>query len=456
MAEPFRCHQCGQLVCASDANDVYAVAPPEPGRSSPGAAEPGPRKKRLRKDLARLSFGYNALTLWVGAAFFGCLGLVGLGVAIFALAGGAARPPGSTPANPLTVFICPALSLLPFALLGLLAFFQSERFTVDHRGITWRKGGRRGRLAWDEIAGVRLAGSTIVVVGPPDTRPLEISANYEQSDELLEWLSRCAPAKPAAPDADRPDAAPTDPTQPLVHRNSRIVLGAVVTALLALLGLGVWTTLHGLEVVRQGKDTANWPTTQGVITRVEVIKQRKSSHVEIAYTFSVDGRRYASDKVWLGQGLLDESYKDTYPQGKSVTVYHDPDDPSWAVLEPGKANYIWLIFGLVLVLIPVGLFGLVAYAWDTQFRVDADGIEWRSLLRKRRYAWDELWSVRVRVLRTEVKNYGRTVSRSFENVLVVTPAEGGPITLKLGDASFPFRDAIVARAKQAGVELHTN
>lgn len=50
-----------------------------------------------------------------------------------------------------------------------------------------------------------------------------------------------------------------------------------------------------------------------------------------------------------------------YPQGASVTVYYDPDDPSASVLEVGMTSVApWILIGVGL---PFASIGLAAIIW---------------------------------------------------------------------------------------------
>lgn len=70
---------------------------------------------------------------------------------------------------------------------------------------------------------------------------------------------------------------------------------------------------------------------------------------EIKYKFSIRNKTYISNKItFKNVGTIDPSfarfYVNKYPVGKSVTVYYDPNNPFFSVLEPKeKGNYIGII-----------------------------------------------------------------------------------------------------------------
>ena len=97
---------------------------------------------------------------------------------------------------------------------------------------------------------------------------------------------------------------------------------------------------------REARAMAAWPGTPGRIVASEVVTAqfrgralRYAPAVRIAYSYTVDGEVYLSERVGVetlpveagdaaGQRLLRD-----YPLSAAVTVYYDPADPANAVLE---------------------------------------------------------------------------------------------------------------------------
>jgi hypothetical protein len=124
--------------------------------------------------------------------------------------------------------------------------------------------------------------------------------------------------------------------------------------------------------------------------------------------------------------------------------------------QPGPDDKIgeYAFLGMVWVALPclVILLGVGACRSWTRFQVDGEGIEFQYFLRKRRYAWDELRSVGVLLVATTVRQHGAT-NTSYRHVLQIKTTEDGRLNLGFAEASFYFRDVIVAAAKRAGVSL---
>ncbi|MBN1416262.1 MAG: DUF3592 domain-containing protein [Bacteroidales bacterium] len=109
----------------------------------------------------------------------------------------------------------------------------------------------------------------------------------------------------------------------------------------------------------------SWPAVPGTITRSEVkVWQRDgNTHYEpdIAYSYMVEGKRYSSSKITVGDGSLDNNVKRAkslqaeYPAGKEVDVYYDPDLPESAVLQPGTKSGDLMLAGISALFFFVGL-----------------------------------------------------------------------------------------------------
>ena len=108
---------------------------------------------------------------------------------------------------------------------------------------------------------------------------------------------------------------------------------------------------------------ASWPEVEGEITHSGLDFDRSDGRwsVQITYRFALAHRVFTSDQV--SYGLMENSLTakqqliDTYPVGRRVRVYYDPDDPSRAVLERNPSNlWIWLcLIGAIFM-----VFGLLA------------------------------------------------------------------------------------------------
>lgn len=157
---------------------------------------------------------------------------------------------------------------------------------------------------------------------------------------------------------------------------ARLILGFVVVVtliVLALLAIKTWET----------RGTGRWPAAKGKITRSqEAFTQHRTSSedmpqnykvADIAYEYVVAGKRYTGRRISHAEIIAQEEVHGLlakYPVGVEVEVFHDPDEPSDAVLErgapPGLAKGC-----LALVAIAVG--GTLFLMW-----VVTNGNEWMT------------------------------------------------------------------------------
>lgn len=105
--------------------------------------------------------------------------------------------------------------------------------------------------------------------------------------------------------------------------------------------------------------SASWPSTEGVIERIQVRMARKLQ-VDVAFKYSVGGREYHSngfnpDYNTLPDDAANRRVIATYRAGDVHKVFYDPDDPSVSYLEPARLGHEYFVLGAVL-----GLMGLWA------------------------------------------------------------------------------------------------
>ena len=111
--------------------------------------------------------------------------------------------------------------------------------------------------------------------------------------------------------------------------------------------------------------TGDWPETEGVITSSEVYTSESSEGgtnycLDISYEYTVDNVNYTGYRVSFSSEDSCDSWSqnadDDYPEGKTISVYYDPSDPSESVLETGFAGvdfflccfFIFPLIGLVM------------------------------------------------------------------------------------------------------------
>ena len=112
---------------------------------------------------------------------------------------------------------------------------------------------------------------------------------------------------------------------------------------------------YGLFAIARARRSASWPDVPGVITKSRVSSGDQSHAPDVAYAYTVDGVAYEGDAIApafpVASSTDDYARRRIalYPVGARVSVYHDPDAPATAVLEPGasKGTFVPLVFGLM-------------------------------------------------------------------------------------------------------------
>ena len=121
-----------------------------------------------------------------------------------------------------------------------------------------------------------------------------------------------------------------------------------------LVGLGL--TYWGWNILQDARASASWPTAEGVVTRSEVTRSTDSDggdsySPEITYTYTVNNEQLANKTIKFGENSYSsrkkaEGIANSYPVGKNVTVYYDPQQPEKSVLEPGVSAGSYIVIGI--------------------------------------------------------------------------------------------------------------
>ena len=131
-------------------------------------------------------------------------------------------------------------------------------------------------------------------------------------------------------------------------------------AILFVLTLGTILSIVALPQYLHEKQSAQWPTTSGVITisRVQFLdrsgsvwtRRRFEGYLgDVQYRYRVGATDYLGSRLSFEQAHLAcaecwQSAIRPYPVGKTVTVYYDPRNPASAVLEPGLVGELVLLY----------------------------------------------------------------------------------------------------------------
>jgi Protein of unknown function (DUF3592) len=111
------------------------------------------------------------------------------------------------------------------------------------------------------------------------------------------------------------------------------------------LAFSLWLILSNWHDIKGAyfSDPVSFSSTAGRIvsssTYTSTPKRTTYYHYSIEYEFTTNGKNYRSDEITFDNNYRLEQkfaqvYVSKYPVGKKVTVYYDPRDPSFSVLEP--------------------------------------------------------------------------------------------------------------------------
>ena len=112
--------------------------------------------------------------------------------------------------------------------------------------------------------------------------------------------------------------------------------------------IGIGFLAWAVHAWREGEKVRRWPSVPGEITGVQV-EERTSMHrpaevdyeASVTYRYSVRGRTYDGSRIVVGGGPTTKTrdaqpgWTRKYRPGMKVTVFHNPADPSYAILEFG-------------------------------------------------------------------------------------------------------------------------
>lgn len=108
-----------------------------------------------------------------------------------------------------------------------------------------------------------------------------------------------------------------------------------------------------------GLSTYGWDQTVGKVIEVERLKRRGSSdNIVITYSYQIDGRDYANDRIWYAFRTNSEEIEQVlsnHPTGSAIPVYYDPSSPSRSVLVRGIDPVLYLLMPFPLVMIAISL-----------------------------------------------------------------------------------------------------
>lgn len=136
---------------------------------------------------------------------------------------------------------------------------------------------------------------------------------------------------------------------------------------LIFLGVGLWA-------INKGMQSENWDKETATIISSEIERKQSSSKgpqgvtktstsysVRVKYSYTVEGSNYEGNTV--GFGTMSHNEKSdaqeelkSYPKGKTIDVYYDPENPSDSVLKKG-------VFWPMYIVIAVSVITLIGSIW---------------------------------------------------------------------------------------------
>ncbi len=153
-------------------------------------------------------------------------------------------------------------------------------------------------------------------------------------------------------------------------------------------GLGIVLLVIGGRDLSRAIASENWPSVEGEVAYtsmhrdVEHGRSRRVSKARITYMYEVDGESYDNNRAAFGSKSARES-SPLYAlrRGDTTTVYYAPNKPGLSVLAPGRTTRVYIMPGIGLVMVVLGL-GAYLYEFATGQKLEiragsARGHGWR-------------------------------------------------------------------------------
>jgi hypothetical protein len=165
---------------------------------------------------------------------------------------------------------------------------------------------------------------------------------------------------------------PNNPRPPISPGCSKAFIFIVGRLFPLSFGLGSLIFLgFGLWAINKGMQSENWDKGTARVTSSEIEKTENRSKdaqgftrtstsfsVRVQYTYTVEGSCYEGNTI--GFGTMSHNEKSdaqeelkSYPKGKTIVVYYDPENPSDSVLKEGVFWPMYIVI-VVMVIIFIG------------------------------------------------------------------------------------------------------
>jgi hypothetical protein len=149
----------------------------------------------------------------------------------------------------------------------------------------------------------------------------------------------------------------------------------IAAALFSLVFIAIGAVLisYAIRMAAKAQQSLAWPYTEGQITHSAVLYKTGATatttnagtyKADVSYRYQVKGATFSSSQISLldfsssSAGRAETIARD-YPDGAAVRVYYNPSRPSEAVLEPGVAGGIKLLYAIGAIFAVGGAFFLI-------------------------------------------------------------------------------------------------
>jgi NADH:ubiquinone oxidoreductase subunit 3 (subunit A) len=154
----------------------------------------------------------------------------------------------------------------------------------------------------------------------------------------------------------------------VVQSNSWVFF-LIILFCLVFIGIGVSMLIKLIANFRKANQSKQWSTTNGEIISSELDAQTSTDEegnqsttyiAQVFFRYQVGGLEYESGRINFNYGMRtsnirkQQSIVEQYPQGSTVTVFYDPDNPEESVLER-RVNGAFTTIIVSAVFITIGL-----------------------------------------------------------------------------------------------------
>lgn len=126
------------------------------------------------------------------------------------------------------------------------------------------------------------------------------------------------------------------------------------------------------QIFLEARASADWPSTDGNFTRVEIREVAGRYSSDVSYAYAVNGRNYVGTRVRASDGEIPdrravERELAGFAVGQRVRVYYDPADPSRSLLRVGAGLQEYVLLVVPVLMLGGGVLVLV-HLWCTRPR----------------------------------------------------------------------------------------